>query len=80
MTSLTLAYQRLNHDDENASPLPPGTAGSPEAGRTAALLLLPYYLPTVAWALKRRRPKYLLCSVAFSAALWAALRGHRSFC
>jgi hypothetical protein len=45
-------------------------------GRTAALLLLPYYLPAAVWALKRRKPKYLLYSALFSVAAWATLRGH----
>jgi uncharacterized membrane protein len=76
ITSVTLAYQRLNPDDEIARPLlQPGAAGSPEVGRTAALLLLPYYLPAVVWTLKRRKPKYLLYSAPFSVASWAALRG-----
>jgi uncharacterized membrane protein len=75
ITSVTLAYQRLNPDDEIARPLQSGAAGSPKVGRTAALLLLPYYLPAVVWTLKRRKPKYLLFSAPFSVASWAALRG-----
>ena len=74
ITSVTLGYQHLDPDDEIARPLRSGVAGSPEAGRTAAFLLLPYYLPAVMWALKRRRPKYLLYSTPFSVALWTALR------
>jgi len=75
ITSVTLAYQRLSSDQEVMRRLPPGAAGSPEAGRRAAFLLLPYYLPAMAWALKRkRRLKYLLYSCPFSVALWAALR------
>ena len=73
ITSVTLAYQHLDPVDEIARPLRSGVAGSPEAGRTAAFLLLPYYLPAVVWALKRRRPKYLLYSAPFSVALWTAL-------
>ena len=76
ITSVTLAYQRLNPDDEIARPLQPGAADSPQVARTAALLLLPYYLPAAVWALKRRKPKYLLYSAPFSVAAWAALRGH----
>lgn len=75
ITSVTLGYQHLDPDDEIVRPLRSGVAGSPEAGRTAAFLLLPYYLPAVVWALKRRRPKYLLYSAPFSVALWTALRG-----
>lgn len=74
ITSVTLGYQHLDPDDEIVPPLRSGVAGSPEAGRTAAFLLLPYYLPAVVWALKRRRPKYLLYSTPFSVALWTALR------
>ena len=76
IASVTLAYQLLNPDDERTRPSQPGAADSPKVGRTAALLLLPYYLPAAVWALKRRKPKYLLYSAPFSVAAWAALRGH----
>jgi uncharacterized membrane protein len=76
ITSVTLAYQRLDPDDERIRPSQPGAADSPEVGRTAALLLLPYYLPALVWALNRRKPKHLLYSAPFSVAAWAALRGH----
>ena len=76
ITSVTLANQRLDPDDERTRPSQPGAADSPKVGRTAALLLLPYYLPAAVWALKRRKPKYLLYSAPFSAAVWVALRGH----
>jgi len=76
ITSVTLANQHLDPDDERTRPSQPGAADSPEVGRTAALLLLPYYLPAAVWALKRRKPKYLLYSAPFSIAAWAALRGH----
>jgi uncharacterized membrane protein len=74
--SVTATYQRLDPPgDAGVSPRR-GAAGSPEAGRGAALLLLPYYLPAAAWALRRRRRKYLLYSAAFSAVLlWTALGG-----
>ena len=75
IASVTLAYQLLDPDDERTRPSQSGAADSPELGRTAALLLLPYYLPAAAWALKRRKPKYLLYSAPFSVASWAALRG-----
>ncbi len=74
--SVTLAYQRLDPDIDAAVASRWGAAGSPEAGRHAALLLLPYYLPAAAWALQRRKRKYLLYSAPFAAALWTALRGH----
>jgi uncharacterized membrane protein len=41
--------------------------------RLPALLLLPYYLAAVAWALKRRKLGYLLVSAVFPVALYAAL-------
>ncbi len=40
----------------------------------SALLLLPYYLAAVGWALKRRRFGYLLVSAPFPVALYAALQ------
>jgi hypothetical protein len=36
--------------------------------------LLSYYLPAAAWAMRRRRRKYLIYSAPFLAALLAALR------
>jgi uncharacterized membrane protein len=71
---VALSYRRL-------APGATGTArtraGRPKSGRGAALLLLSYYLPAVAWALKRRRRKYLLYSAPFAAMLWAALTGRQ---
>jgi uncharacterized membrane protein len=78
ITSVTLAYQRLD-PGRNAGDAPgPGAAGSSEAGRGAALLLLSYYLPTAAWALKQRRRKYLIYSAPCAVALWVALKGRSS--
>ncbi len=76
--SVTLGYQGCNPAVGAANCAQLGVAGSKEAGRTAALLLLPYYLPAVAWALKRGRRKYLVYSAPFSAALCAALKGSPS--
>jgi uncharacterized membrane protein len=56
-------------------PARPGAAGGLEAGWSAALLLLCYYLPVAAWATKRRRRRYLLYSAPFAVALWAGLKG-----
>ena len=72
---VALAYQRLGSDGAAGSPRARATGG-PEAGRDAALLLLSYYLPAVAWATKRHRREYLLYSAPFSVALvlWAALK------
>jgi uncharacterized membrane protein len=51
-----------------------GTAGSVEAGRTAALLLLPYYLASLVWAIRRRKVRYVfyagLVPCVLAAALW----------
>jgi uncharacterized membrane protein len=71
-TSVGLAYQRLYLGA--VGPSRSGAASSPEAGRRAALVLLSYYLPAVAWATKRRRRKYLLYTAPFLAVLWAAFR------
>jgi uncharacterized membrane protein len=49
-----------------------GPGGEAE-NRLPALLLLPYYLAAVGWALKRRKLGYLLLSVPFPVALYAAL-------
>ena len=43
------------------------------AGRLPALLLLPYYLAAAAWAVKRRRFRYLLYSIPFPVALVLSL-------
>ena len=74
LTSVTLAYRLL---EPRRSPTAPGpwAAGSPQAGRGAALLLLSYYLPAAAWTLEQRRPKHLIYSAPFAAALWMALKG-----
>ncbi len=65
ISGVTLAYLRLT----------PGRAtGGPKTGRSAALLLVSYYLPAAAWTLKRRRWRHLVHSAPFAAALWAASR------
>lgn len=74
ISGVVLAHRHLAPADDTTARPRPGGAGSPEAGRTAALLLLPYYLPAAAWALRRRKWKYLLYSAPFPAALWAALK------
>ena len=51
-----------------------GRERGPEGGRLPGLLLLPYYLAAVAWAIKHRRFRYLLYSVPFPAALYAGLK------
>lgn len=55
------------------------SARSAAAGTTAALLLAPYYVASAAWALVRRKPKYLLYSALVPAALAASvMRWHRN--
>jgi uncharacterized membrane protein len=44
------------------------------AGRLPALLLLPYYLAAAAWAIRRRRFRYLLFSSPFAVALYVGLK------
>jgi uncharacterized membrane protein len=57
---VTCVYELGHHNDDEEERLP-------------ALLLLPYYLASVGWALKRRRFGYLLLSAPFPVALYAAL-------
>ncbi len=45
IAAVTLAYQGFDLDGNGADYVRPAAAGSPEAERIAALLLLPYYLP-----------------------------------
>lgn len=47
--------------------------GRPPAGRLPALLLLPYYLAAAAWAIKRRRFRYLIYSAPFPGAFVLSL-------
>lgn len=51
-----------------------GRERGPEGDRLPGLLLIPYYLAAVAWAMGRRRPKYLLYSLPFPVALYAGLK------
>jgi uncharacterized membrane protein len=74
-TSVTLAYQRLETGHNAAYTSDPGDTSGPGTERAAALLLLSYYLPAAAWALKRGKRKYLLYSAPFTTTLWAALKG-----
>jgi uncharacterized membrane protein len=75
ISSVTLAYQHLDPGRNAADAPGPRATGGSDAGRGAALLLLSYYLPAAAWALKKRRPKYLIYSAPFELALWVALAG-----
>jgi hypothetical protein len=70
---VTLAYQGLGSVVAAGSSFA-GGVGGPEVGRSAALLLLSYYLPAAAWAAKGRRREYLLYSAPFSAVAWVALK------
>ena len=73
LTSVTLAYELFDPGRSPAVTPGPWSAGGSQAGRGAALLLLSYYLPAAAWTLKRRRPRHLVYSAPFAAALWTAL-------
>jgi len=71
---VTLAYQHLRTRGEATDAAGSQKGGGTDAKRTAALLLLSYYLPAAVWALKRGRRKYLLYSAPFAIALWEVLR------
>jgi uncharacterized membrane protein len=45
-----------------------------EGGTLPAILLMPYYLAAVVWALRRRKFRYLLYSAPFPVALYAGLK------
>jgi uncharacterized membrane protein len=72
-TGVMLAYQQLRLRDATADAAGSQNGASSGAKRTAALLLLSYYLPAAVWALKRGRRKYLLYSAPFATTLWATL-------
>ena len=74
-TGVTLAYQRLQTRG-NAGDTPDSEYSNGQGPeRAAALLLLSYYLPAAAWALRCGRRKYLLYSAPFATTLCAALKG-----
>lgn len=73
---VTAAYETLAGGSQDQVDTP-GAAGSTAAGRTAALLLLPYYLPAAAWAFWRRKPRFLLYSALFPITMALALTGGR---
>jgi uncharacterized membrane protein len=68
---VTFLYGRL-HGDRQGTPEITG-----KAARDAARLLLPYYLPAAIWALRNRRPQYLLYSAPFALAAALALADRR---
>jgi len=72
--SVPALYKLLSKDQVNSSRS--GQAGSVGAGRTAAILLLPYYMVSAAWAVQRRKPKYLLPSLLVPIVIAVALRGN----
>jgi uncharacterized membrane protein len=55
----------------------PTAAITGKAARDATLLLLPYYLPSAIWALRNRRPQYLLYSAPFAIAAAISLADRR---
>lgn len=74
--AVTALYRRYAGDEPLDRP-DPWAAGSLEAGRTAALLIVPGYLGAALWALRERRPRYLAYSALFPLAAALALRGGR---
>ena len=74
-SGVMLAYQRLRTRSNATDAAESENGGGPSAERSAALLLLSYYLPAAVWALKQGRRKYLLYSAPFATTLCAALKG-----
>jgi uncharacterized membrane protein len=74
-TGVTLAYQHLRTRGDATEAAESEIGGVPGAERSAALLLLSYYLPAAVWALMQGRHKYLLYSAPFATTLCAALKG-----
>jgi uncharacterized membrane protein len=72
--TVTLLYLRLS-DDPAPEPARPGAAGSVQAGRTAALLLLPYYGQACRWAVRGGHFRPIAYSLLVPLALALALRG-----
>lgn len=65
LSGVTFIYERVYES----------TSGrSSETGRLPALLLLPYYLAAVVWAVRQRKFRYLLYSAPFPVALYASLK------
>ena len=69
---VVLLYQYVTSDEEVASDEQPRRR--PNVERLSIVMLLPYYLVSVIWAIKKRKARYLLYSVLFPTALIAALR------
>lgn len=63
VSGVVYVYEYLSDDD--------GPSGG---SRVSGLLLLPYYLAAVAWAIRKRRFRYLLYSAAFPIALGVNLK------
>ena len=75
LTGTVTGCYLLLSGDTAAAAARPGAAGSIRAGRQAALLFLPYYLTALAWALPRRRFRYILYSALAPLVALRALRG-----
>lgn len=71
---VTLGYGLLA--GAGGDPTRPGGAGSVKAMRAAARLL-PFYLPAATWALRTRKPRYLLYAALFPLVLLRALTAGR---
>lgn len=63
VSGVVYVYEHLSEDD--------GFSGG---SRVPGLILLPYYLAAVVWAIKERKFRYLLYSVSFPVALGMGLR------
>lgn len=72
---IVLLYQHLTRDGEAADDEQP--VGQSGVERVSVVMLLPYYLVCAIWAIRKRKPKYLLYSVLFPAVLISALRDIR---
>lgn len=74
--SVSLGYELLTSSADVRSSEVRGTRG--RAGRSAALLLAPYYVAPAIWAVARRKPRYLAYSALVPLALGMSLwRGRR---
>ena len=69
---VVLLFQYVTSDEEVASDEQPRR--QPGVERLSVVMLLPYYLVSVVWAIKKRKLRYLLYSAIFPTMLTAALK------
>jgi hypothetical protein len=72
VTVVVLLYQSLTRTEEVNNDQRPRRRPSVE--QFAVVMLLPYYVVSAIWAIKKRKPKYLLYSLVFPATILPALR------